>query len=782
MPHPCRFQGAVTALVLLSTSPLTGVAEAAPCRDITPLARLEGEAGWRFGSALAGLGDIDGDGTPDFAVGAPGARPHGLVLVLSGRDFREIRRHEGIEDAAIGEVLAEGGDVDRDGVRDLLVGAPTATSRPLHQSGRVFVFSGRTGEVIHDIQGTRLYGGFGSSVASSGDIDRDGHGDFVVGQPGGDGSCFVISGRTGQIGPPRSRFSVYPTDEGYVVASLGTVEGVQQPGFLLGCPYVSTGVRDRLVGEFCLYGGSSAATPQFCRIGSAPLQRLGIAVAGLGDLDGDRRVDFAVTASGSSPVVQIYSATGNLLREHSNPAVSGFGSRLGPAGDLDLDGATDLLVGAHGGNGRFWLYAGRGGRLLFEQAGSNGERLGQAFAGLGDIAGDGGHQFAVGAPLATVAGAESSGAVIVYGRPAPRATVSSSAARFACAGEPQEVSVDLENLEDQPLHFRIQIGSGAGLSLRLEPGESTSVVIPSTVVACSGDGTGLVSGRVFWRDTECEIEASTPVALTVTCEDCRLRNCPRPLAFWRARCAGDPNTWPLPHDWAALRDCVMLLAPEVPSPAGLCADLLEEDGWSGALVAARAEFLALLLNHCAGRLTTPRPEEVRLRVGTPIAIAGSDCDDLACLFDDFHGRFRSLASRSEREPEVLAAYRTIRDASRAFNLGQGLGEICTIRREEPPPSPMPLAPGLRLLANPVRRGNPLEVRATVTEPTRIRLELFSVTGGRVRILDDFEHPGGELNLAIPLDDHGLRIPAAGLYVVRMTSPELVRSVRVVLLD
>jgi hypothetical protein len=79
-----------------------------------------------FGAAIAGIGDFDGDGRPDFAVGAPGYQSgNGAVFVFSGRNFSLLATIPGNTGANFGASIAPLGDVDGDGRPDFAVGAPT---------------------------------------------------------------------------------------------------------------------------------------------------------------------------------------------------------------------------------------------------------------------------------------------------------------------------------------------------------------------------------------------------------------------------------------------------------------------------------------------------------------------------------------------------------------------------------------------------------------------------------------------------------------------------------
>ncbi|MEM7807916.1 MAG: hypothetical protein AAF561_07390 [Planctomycetota bacterium] len=141
-------------------------------------------AGDEFGSSLTSLGDVNGDGIDDFAVGSPesdsGGSRAGSVGIYSGADGALIRTIDGILASGLfGSSLDTIGDIDGDGLPDLLVGAPAAVSSI--GPGSIFVISSATGEVIFESVGSTLSGrsGLGAAVASLGDLNGDGFDDFI---------------------------------------------------------------------------------------------------------------------------------------------------------------------------------------------------------------------------------------------------------------------------------------------------------------------------------------------------------------------------------------------------------------------------------------------------------------------------------------------------------------------------------------------------------------------------------------------------------------------------
>jgi tetratricopeptide (TPR) repeat protein len=125
----------------------------------------------QFSWIARSIGDVDGDRISDVVTSAPtyGAAGQpvgkGRIYLYSGRSGKLLWQYTGDSAENIGTGLEGAGDVNRDGVPDVIAGAPG--------SGRAYVLSGRDGAVLHRLQGVAA-DGFGSSSGAAGDQDGDG--------------------------------------------------------------------------------------------------------------------------------------------------------------------------------------------------------------------------------------------------------------------------------------------------------------------------------------------------------------------------------------------------------------------------------------------------------------------------------------------------------------------------------------------------------------------------------------------------------------------------------
>jgi hypothetical protein len=331
--------------------------------DSTPGLVLNGEAaGDLFGASLAGLGDFDGDGFGDLAVGAP-ARSSGVgaLYLFRGGAAPSNNAALTIAGAAPGELFGSAvvalSDIDGDGRTDYAAGAPGAASG----LGVVRVF--RTGTplvVLNDPVASSAYGErprFGSVLAAGLDLNGDGRGDLVVGAPGASmsqGAAYVYRGSGTSFDPtPTTLHGAAAGDRFGSALALGTFRAFPTVDLVVGAPGVDEG---RGAATLFFGGPSFDAIPDGSVNGLNPDDQLGYSV-GAAKL-------FAYAAGQQlligAPAADVLASGGGLAESYVTPPatsveqvallVQSDGETLGPGGyttaepllEIELPGATSV--------------------------------------------------------------------------------------------------------------------------------------------------------------------------------------------------------------------------------------------------------------------------------------------------------------------------------------------------------------------------------------------------------------------------------------------------------
>jgi hypothetical protein len=323
--------------------------------------KLDGAESDLQGFAIADAGDVNGDGVSDILSGAPdsaGHRSPGRLYLYSGKTGARLHTFVGESATDLFGFDAAGvGDVDRDGRPDILVSAALADGVG-EDSGRAYLFSGRTFELLRTLEAERAKDRFGSAVGSTADLNRDGVPDLVVGarHAGTDqqGEAYVFSGRTGErlleiTAPPTG------VDFGYFFATgVGDVDGNGTPDIYVADFRDSS--RGPKTGRAAVYSGVSGSVIHVF-VGSKHHEGLGPG-RGAGDVNGDGRPDLAIGSFMSSDgadeagQIEIYSgADGSLLRRITSTTRNeqlGFDA-IG-FDDVNGDGIPELLGSAANGD------------------------------------------------------------------------------------------------------------------------------------------------------------------------------------------------------------------------------------------------------------------------------------------------------------------------------------------------------------------------------------------------------------------------------------------------
>lgn len=385
-----------------------------------------------FGGAVDTAGDVNNDGLADVIIGALAADEAYIYLgaattlptlpTLAG----PVTLAEGLVGDEFGWSVSTAGDVNGDGISDVIVGAPTGNAAYIFTGEDVALPTLPTLTVLPTLTGT---GGFGSAVSTAGDVDSDGLADVLVGAPDNAEATLYYGATAG----PTITTTVTGAAGSWFGMAVNTAGDVNGDGFadvLVGAPILSdSGLTD--AGQMALYTGApDLPTPTGeaeWRLNGSGISGFGWSFEMAGDVNGDGYTDAILGAPGANRVFVYHgSASGLSLTAAVTLTMAGatdFGYSVGAAGDVDGDGYGDVIIGEASfpntteGTGRALVYRGSPGGVdasspwTLDNPSATGadDRFGWSVATAGDVNGDGYSDVMVGAPLA-----ENGGAVYVY--------------------------------------------------------------------------------------------------------------------------------------------------------------------------------------------------------------------------------------------------------------------------------------------------------------------------------------------------------------------------------
>jgi hypothetical protein len=386
-----------------------------------------------FGYSVSTAGDTNGDGYSDVVVGAynndAGGNNAGSAYIFFGGASMDNNPDVILTGSAIddnfGFSVSNAGDVNGDGYSDIIVGAPGNDNGGFN-AGRAYIyFGGANMDGIADIilTGAAVGDQFGYSVSTVGDVNLDGHADVMVGAPfnsaigSTSGRSYLYTNSLSGTDIPDEFFTGAAGNNflGFSVSSAGDVNGDGYPDLIVS----AYGFNSLTGGAYIYFGGPALDNiADVTLTGAVVGDRFGLSVSSAGDVNGDGYSDVIIGApendAGGNNAGRAYIYFGgpgmdNIADIILTGAAAGdqFGFSVSNAGDVNGDGYSDVIVGAHlndtGGTdaGRAYIYFGGSQMNNVADVIMTGEVANDQYAysvsAAGDVNGDGYSDVIVGA-------------------------------------------------------------------------------------------------------------------------------------------------------------------------------------------------------------------------------------------------------------------------------------------------------------------------------------------------------------------------------------------------
>ena len=407
--------------------------------------------GNNVGHSIAALGDINNDGFDDFIFsnnsptagqnhiyighGQTGSLPDGLLGGAS------VVANPWSTQANLNSIVAGIGDFNGDGIEDYAIGQSGGMLNSI-QSGNAYIVNGANSTTYATFLGTASSGdSLGSSISGIGDINNDGFADVVIGAPGingGDGAMYVA---LGGASPWSAGISVNSSTTYTILINGDTLSGMGTSVRGIG-DFNGDGFNDIAVGSPGANSGKGSVTIHYGRedFGYIPSVEtingvtsetgFGSEIISLGDINGDGMSDIMVADGSSNARIILGGGAGQTSAD-----LNGAGYELngmGGIGDFNGDGHDDFVVSmANTDHSKLYVVYGKDGgapilnfdylkdphnafEMIYNGATINDGML--EISGVGDINGDGRADFGIGVPDLNGTAGGDGGVILVYGR------------------------------------------------------------------------------------------------------------------------------------------------------------------------------------------------------------------------------------------------------------------------------------------------------------------------------------------------------------------------------
>ncbi|MBD2535860.1 FG-GAP repeat protein [Nostoc flagelliforme FACHB-838] len=389
------------------------------------------------GYSVSNAGDINNDGVDDLIIGAPLVNPNdnffaGQSYVVFGGanvgssgvfNLSDLNGTNGLTINGIGgesgRSVSNAGDINNDGIDDLIIGAPFASRNGISQVGESYVVFGGTNVAssgalnLSDLNGTNGFtitginqiDTIGNSVSNAGDINNDGIDDLII---GGFGKSYVVFGRTnvgssGSINPSSLDgtngfvINIMANNFNFISFSVSNAGDINNDGIndlVIGAYQANSNGKENAGQSYVIFGGKNVGsggtfnlsdlngTNGFAINGIAADDESGFSVSNGGDINNDGIDDLIIGAwrapangviqagqtyvlfggtnigtSGTFNLSDLNGTNGFVINGITENSFSSFS--VSNAGDVNADGIDDLIIGAPERNQTYVVFGGR---------------------------------------------------------------------------------------------------------------------------------------------------------------------------------------------------------------------------------------------------------------------------------------------------------------------------------------------------------------------------------------------------------------------------------------